>query len=173
MRITMKELLYGAMLTALALLIPLAFQGWLQVAIPPFSATLGSHLPSMLAMTISPWAAALVGLGSSLGFLLTLGPIIALRAFIHVLFGVVGAKLYQRGFSLWKVLLLVLPIHALGESVVVLLFGFDLKQAFVVIGIGTVLHHLADSALTLVLHRALIRAGVSLTVSSQRPLGQL
>ncbi|HBN96085.1 MAG TPA: ECF transporter S component, partial [Firmicutes bacterium] len=34
MRMTMKDLLYGALLTAIALLIPLAFQGWLQVAIP-------------------------------------------------------------------------------------------------------------------------------------------
>lgn len=61
MRLTTKELLYGALLTGLALLIPLAFQGWLQVTIPPFSATLASHLPTMLAMTISPWTAALVG----------------------------------------------------------------------------------------------------------------
>ncbi len=75
MRLTMKELVYGAVLTAVALAIPLAFQGWLQISLPPFSATLGSHIPSMLAMAISPpWVAALVGLGSSLGFLLTLGP---------------------------------------------------------------------------------------------------
>ena len=32
-----REMLYGALLTAMALLIPIAFQGWLQVHIPPFT----------------------------------------------------------------------------------------------------------------------------------------
>ena len=171
MRMTMKELLYGALLTALALLIPLAFQGWLQVAIPPFSATLGSHLPSMLAMTISPWVAILVGLGSSFGFLMTLGPVVAMRAFVHVIFGVVGAHFYRKGLKFWQVLLLTLPIHAVGESLAVMLFGFSLYQALVVIGIGTVLHHLADSAITLALHRSLNKAGVSVANSAKRFVG--
>ncbi|NLJ79972.1 MAG: ECF transporter S component [Firmicutes bacterium] len=165
MRLTIKELLYGALLTALALLIPLAFQGWLQVAIPPFSATLGSHVPSMLALTISPWVAVLVGLGSSFGFLITLGPIIALRAFIHVFFGAAGALLYRRGWRLWQALLLVLPIHALGEALVVLPFGFGWYQALVLIGLGTALHHLADGAITVVLYAALKKAGLSVTSS--------
>lgn len=163
MRLTMKELVYGAVLTAVALAIPLAFQGWLQISLPPFSATLGSHIPSMLAMAISPWVAALVGgLGSSLGFLLTLGPIIAARAFIHVFFGVAGALGYRKGLKLWQVLLLVLPIHALGEALITMPFGFDFYQSVVVIGLGTVFHHLMDSALTLALYRSLIKAGVPL-----------
>lgn len=162
MRLTMKELVYGAVLTAVALAIPLAFQGWLQISLPPFSATLGSHIPSMLAMAISPWVAALVGLGSSLGFLLTLGPIIAARAFIHVFFGVAGALGYRKGLKLWQVLLLVLPIHALGEALITMPFGFDFYQSVIVIGLGTVFHHLMDSALTLALYRSLIKAGVPL-----------
>ena len=171
MRMTMKELLYGALLTALALLIPLAFQGWLQVAIPPFSATLASHLPTMLAITISPWVAALVGLGSSFGFLMTLGPIVALRAFTHVIFGVVGAKLYQKGIPFWQILLITLPIHALSEAAVVMLFGFSLEQALIVIGIGTALHHVADSAITLAVFGALTKAGVPLGISAKRSMG--
>lgn len=170
MRMTMKELLYGALLTALALLIPLAFQGWLQVAIPPFSATLASHLPTMLAMTISPWVAVLVGLGSSFGFLITLGPIVALRAFIHVIFGAIGARLYQKDFKLWQVLLITLPIHALGEALAVMIFGFSLYQALVVIGIGTALHHTADSLITLSCYGALQKAGVRLQTSAKRPV---
>lgn len=171
MRMTMKELLYGALLTALALLIPLAFQGWLQVAIPPFSATLASHLPTMLAITISPWVAALVGLGSSFGFLMTLGPIVALRAFTHVIFGVVGAKLYQKEIPFWQILLITLPIHALSEAAVVMLFGFSLQQAIIVIGIGTALHHVADSAITLAVFGALTKAGVPLGISAKRSMG--
>ena len=169
MRMTMKELLYGALLTALALLIPLAFQGWLQVAIPPFSATLGSHVPTMLAMTISPWVAVLVGLGSSFGFLITLGPIVALRAFVHVIFGAVGAWLYHKNWKLWQVLAVTLPIHAVGEALVVMLFGFSLYQALVVIGIGTALHHIADSAITLALYGALDKAGVPLKQKHREP----
>jgi hypothetical protein len=37
-----------------------------------------------------------------------------------------------------------------------------LYQALVVIGIGTALHHVADSAITMALHRALGKAGVPL-----------
>ena len=37
---------------------------------------------------------------------------------------------------------------------IVLPFGFDLYTAFVVVGIGTVLHHLADSAIAVVLYKA-------------------
>lgn len=173
MRMTMKELLYGALLTALALLIPLAFQGWLQVAIPPFSATLASHLPSMLAMTISPWVAALVGIGSSLGFLTTLGPIVALRAAVHILFGVIGAKLHQKGLPFWQVLLITLPIHAAGEAAVVMLFGFTFQQALIVIGLGTALHHVADSAITLSLYGALQKAGVPIGLAAKRSMGHL
>lgn len=173
MRMTMKELLYGALLTALALLIPLAFQGWLQVAIPPFSATLASHLPTMLAITISPWVAALVGFGSSFGFLMTLGPIVAVRALTHVIFGVVGAKLYQKEIPYWQVLLITLPIHAISEAAVVMLFGFSLKQALLVIGIGTALHHVADSAITLAVYGALTKAGVPLGIATKRSMGQL
>lgn len=173
MRMSMKELLYGALLTALALLIPLAFQGWLQVAIPPFSATLASHLPTMLALTISPWVAGLVGFGSSLGFLLTLGPLVALRAAVHIIFGVAGAKLHQKGLPLWQVLLLTLPIHALGEALVVLPFGFTFQQALFVIGLGTALHHLADSAITLAVYKSLTKAGVALSLGGKRPVRPL
>ncbi len=167
MRITIKELLYGALLTALALLIPLAFQGWLQVSIPPFSATLGSHVPSMLALTVSPWVAVLVGIGSSFGFLVTLGPIVAARAAVHIVFGAVGAHLYRRGFKLWQVLLLILPIHAIGESLVVMPFGLGWYQSLVLVGIGTILHHFADSAITLALYGALKKAGVPFAASPQ------
>ncbi len=173
MRMTMRELLYGALLTALALLIPLAFQGWLQVAIPPFSATLASHLPTMLALTISPWTAALVGFGSSLGFLLTLGPIVALRASTHILFGVVGAALYQNNRQLWPALLITLPIHTLGEALVVLPFGFSFQQALLVIGLGTALHHLADSVITAAVYHSLTKAGVALSTARKHPVNHL
>lgn len=162
MKLGVKEMLYGALLTGFAILIPLVFRGWLQIYIPPFSATVGSHVPTMLAMFISPWVAVWVGLGSTLGFLVTLGPVIAARASIHILFGLAGALLFQRGFKPWQVLLLTAPIHAAGESLVVMPFGFALYQALVVVGIGTLLHHALDSGVSLVLYGALGKAGIPL-----------
>ena len=144
-----KEVVYGALLTALALLIPLAFGGFLSVMIPPFSATIASHLPVMVAMLISPQVAVMVGLGSSLGFLIKLGPIIAARAAVHAVFGAAGAFAVRRGLSFGNALILTLPIHALGEALIVLPFGFSLQKAGLVVGVGTALHHLIDAAISL------------------------
>lgn len=158
-KIKVQELLYGSLLAALAILIPTVFRGWLQVVIPPFSATLGSHVPSMLAMFISPWTAALVGIGSALGFLVTLGPIVAMRAAVHILFGVVGAHFARRGMPMWAVLAVTALPHAVGESLVVLPFGYDIYSALVIVGLGTLLHHGVDSLLTAALMGSLAKAG--------------
>jgi niacin transporter len=144
-----KEVVYGALLTALALLIPLAFGGFLSVMIPPFSATLASHLPVMVAMLISPQVAVMVGLGSSLGFLIKLGPIIAARAAVHAVFGAAGAYAVRKGLPFGNALMLTLPIHAIGEALIVLPFGFSLQKAGLVVGVGTALHHLIDAMIAL------------------------
>lgn len=169
MRMTMRDLVYGALLTALAILIPIAFTG-LRVILGPFTATLASHLPSMLAMIISPWTAALVGIGSAIGFLNSATPIVAMRALTHAIFGAIGAKLYQNGMKFWLVLLITLPIHAISESIVVMFFGFSLYQGLVIVGIGTALHHVMDSSITLALYGSLRKAGVPLGVRSKSPV---
>lgn len=163
-----REVVTGALLTAFALLIPLLFRGTLQFAIGPYSATLASHVPSMLAMFIGPLVAAMVGLGATAGFLLTLGPVVAARAFIHLIFGVLGAWLYRRGWRPIPVLLAALPVHAAGEALVVRLFGFDPWVAVVVTGGGTVVHHALDAAITLALLRVLARAGFVLARAEPR-----
>lgn len=140
----LKDLVIGALLTALSLVIPLCFGGYLKVYFPPFSATLASHVPTMIAFLIGPEVAILVGLGSALGFLIMLGPVVAARAFIHVIFGLAGALLIKKGLSFEKALIFTSPIHALGEALVVLPFGYNLQTAFIVVGIGTLLHHLMD-----------------------------
>lgn len=144
-----KELVLGALLTALALLIPLAFGGFLGITLPPFSATVASHVPVMLAMTVSPLVAFIVGAGSAFGFLIKMGPIVGARALMHVVFAVAGAIMIKNGFSLKKTLILTLPIHAFSEALIVIPFGFSLYNAGVVIGIGTALHHGIDAAITL------------------------
>jgi len=141
-------------------MIPLLFRGWLQIIIPPFSATLGSHVPVMLAMFVSPLVAALVGVGSTIGFLITLGPVVAARAAVHIIFPTIGAVLLRKGLKPWQVMLLVAPIHAVGEALVVVPFGFTPYSALVVVGVGTLLHHCADASIALMLHSTLTRAGV-------------
>ncbi len=155
-----KEMIYGAILTSLSLLIPLAFGGFLGITLPPFSATLASHVPVMIAMTISPATALAVASGSALGFLIKLGPVVAARASMHIVFGVTGALLYKKGMSLSKVLLITLPLHAISEALIVIPFGFDLYKAGVVIGVGTGLHHILDSIITLFLAAILVKASI-------------
>ncbi|HHT01224.1 MAG TPA: ECF transporter S component [Firmicutes bacterium] len=152
-----REVIYGALLTALALLIPLAFGGYLGVFIPPFSATLASHVPLFLSMLVSPLAAFMVGAGSALGFLIKLGPIVGARAATHIIVGLAGALLIRRGTSLPAVLAATAPLHGLSEALVVLPFGFPLSFALWVIGFGTLLHHTADSLITLAVARLLPR----------------
>jgi len=164
--VKIKDLIIGALLTALALLIPLAFGGFLGVTIPPFSATLASHVPVMLAMTVNPLVAFIVGAGSAFGFLIKLGPIIGARAFMHAIFAVFGAMLIKKGYSLRSVLIVTLPIHAFSEALIVIPFGFSLYKAGVVIGIGTALHHGVDALITLAVY-GLLTATPGFTLSKQ------
>lgn len=167
-----KEIVVGGLLTALALLIPIVFRGYLQVVIPPFSATLFSHVPEMLAMLVSPAVAVFVGLGSTFGFLVTLGPVVAGRAFVHVFWGVLGAVLVRRGWPLWSALAVALPVHALGEALVVLAFGFPATFALIQVGVGTALHHTVDAVATLALARVLGTALASTALPVQAAVRQ-
>lgn len=144
----------AALFAGLAMVVPLAFGGFLTIVIPPFTATVASHVPVMLAMAVSPFVAFMAGLGSAVGFFLRLGqPVVAARAAVHALVGVSGALLVRRGWSLALALLVVLPVHALGEALVVLPFGWSLAKAGLVVGVGTALHHLIDSVLTMAVAR--------------------
>lgn len=150
-----KELAIGGLLTALSLMIPLVFGQYLRIYVPPFSATLASHVPLFLSMLISPAVAIMVGLASALGFLIATTPVIAARAFMHVFVGLAGAIMVQRGIPYYKVLLALLPLHAALEALVVIPFGFDVFRWGVVVGVGTGLHHLVDTAISLALVQTL------------------
>jgi niacin transporter len=151
-----KNLVIGALLTALSIIIAVYLGAYLKILIPPFSATLASHVPTMVAFLISPQVAVMVGLGSALGFLIILGPVVAARAAIHAVFGFMGAYLVKKGVSFEKALFLTAPVHALGEALIVLPFGFDLYTAFVIVGIGTLLHHAMDSVLAIIFVRTFL-----------------
>jgi len=164
-KLNSAQLALSSVLSALAIAIPFVFRGTpLQIYIPAiqYSGTAASHVPSMLAIVIGPSAAAIVGLASTFGFLATLGPVVAARAFIHVLWGVAASIYVFRGGSYVKALILVaLPIHAVGEGLVVFLLGpvfgvvkVAAEVAGLWVSIGTVVHHLIDSAISLAVYRA-------------------
>ena len=145
-----KKLTIAALLTSLAIVIPFAV--FFKVMIPPFSATLGSHVPMFIAMLLGPEAAIMVGLGSALGFFLTLGPIIGARAAMHIIVGVIGAGLIKRGVPFGKVAAITAPIHGLLEMLVIIPFvDFDVYNLLVITGVGTMLHHAVDAAIAYVL----------------------
>ncbi|HZK57905.1 MAG TPA: ECF transporter S component [Clostridia bacterium] len=145
-----KKLAIAALLTSIAIIVP--FVVFFKVLVPPFSATLGSHVPMFISMLLGPEIAIMVGLGSALGFFLNLGPIIGARAAMHIIVGVIGAKLIERGMSFGKVATITAPIHGLLEVLVIIPFvDFDVHNLLVITGIGTVLHHAVDAFIAYVL----------------------
>lgn len=154
-----REITVGGLLTAIALLIPFAFRGTpLQLFIPAlnYSATFASHVPSMLSMLVSPAVAALVGLGSAVGFTITLNPVIGARAFTHAVWGLMGALMVRRGRPYWLALAAALPVHAAGEGLAVWWLGTGF-HAGLFVAAGTVLHHLVDSGISLAVYRLVLR----------------
>ncbi len=150
------ELALAGVFAALALAIPLAFRGTLQFYIPSigYSATLASHVPVMLSIVVGPYVAGLVGFASTLGFFVTLGPVVAARASTHILWGVSAAFAVKKGMSYPKALFLIaLPLHAIPEGLVVVPFGVPLYGALITI-VGTAIHHTADSIISIVILRA-------------------
>lgn len=150
------QLALGGVFTALALAIPLFFRGVLQFVVPSvgYSATLASHVPVMLSIVAGPYVAALVGVGSTIGFLVTLGPVVAARAATHILFGVAAAVAVKKGMSYPKALFIVaLPLHAVIEGLVVIPFGIPPIGSLINIVGGTV-HHIVDSLISIAVLKA-------------------
>lgn len=154
-----KKLTLSALLTSLAILIPFAV--FFKVIIPPFSATIGSHVPMFLSMLLGPEVAIMVGLGSTLGFFLNLGPVVGARAFMHVFVGVIGAKLIQKGMSFGKVSFFTAPIHGLLEALIVIPFiGFDIYNLLIITAVGTMLHHGADAFISYIMINVLQKSRI-------------
>jgi len=150
------DLAFCAVMAALALVIPLAFRGTpLQLYIPAlgYSATLGSHVPEMFSILAGPFAAFGVGVASALGFLVTLSPVVGLRAFTHGIWGGLASFAYRRGWSFLKVMIIIaLPIHALGEGAAVMVFGFPFQAQLITV-VGTAIHHIIDLAISIAILR--------------------
>ena len=145
-----KKLTITALLTALAIVIPFAV--FFKVIVPPFSATLGSHVPMFISMLLGPEAAIMVGIGSALGFTLNLGPLVGARAFMHVFVGLLGSVLIKKGMSFGKVVAITGPLHGLLEMLVIMPFvSFDLYNLLIITGVGSILHHFADGFISAII----------------------
>lgn len=154
-----KQMVYAGLLTALAIIIPVQF-GFLKIYIPPFSATLAAHVPMMLSMLISPFVAVVVGIGSTLGFLISgmPAPVVA-RAATHIVVGYIGAKIIMKNQSYVKAVAITAPIHGLLEALVVIPFiGLNVYQLIVVTAVGAILHHTADSIIAYGIVKAVAKA---------------
>lgn len=153
-----RKITYAGLLTAMAIIIPIQFS-FLKIQIGPFTATIAAHVPLFLSMLFGPWVAIAVGLGSTLGFLVTAPAVVAARASSHIVVGFVGSLLIKRGMSFRKVVLLTAPIHGVIEALAVIPFGFTMYKVLIVVGVGTIIHHFVDGTLSYVLVRALEKSG--------------
>ncbi|BCZ47524.1 membrane protein [Clostridium gelidum] len=159
MNIKIKQMVYAGLLTALAIIIPIQF-GFLKIIIPPFTATLAAHVPMMLSMLISPAVAIVVGIGSTIGFVLsgTPAPVVA-RAATHIVVGYIGAKIIMKNHSYTKAAIITAPIHGILEMLVVIPFiGFNVYQLLIVTAVGAILHHSADSVIAYAIVKAVAKA---------------
>lgn len=153
----LRKMVFAAVLTAIAIIIPVQF-GFLKVVIGPFTATIASHVPMFLAMLISPSVAVVVGVGSALGFFITSPPVIAARAATHIVVGYVGAKIIEKDKNFKKATLITAPIHGILEGLMVIPFGYSFYQVIIVVAIGTILHHFVDGSISYALATALAKA---------------
>lgn len=142
-----RKLVITALLTAIAIIIPYVVV--FKVVVPPFTATLGSHVPMFISMYLGPMAAVMTGLGSALGFFMAVDAIVGARALMHVFVALAGVALVRRGKSFTTVALLTAPIHGLLEVLVVLPFvPFNAYNLLIVTGVGTMLHHGVDGTIS-------------------------
>lgn len=153
-----RKMVMAALLTAIAIIIPIQF-GFLRIVLGPFTATLGAHIPMMIAMLVSPMVALVVGVGSAVGFMITTGaPVVALRALMHAPVGFIGAKIVAKDKSYIKALIITAPIHGILEAIAVMFFGFDISYILVTVAVGTIIHHGVDSLISYALSTAMAKA---------------
>lgn len=164
---SIRNLTISASLIGLGILIPMVMP---KIVIGPASFTLASHVPVFIAMFFSPLVAIAVVLGTTFGFFISTTPIIALRAFSHLIFALLGAYYLQKypelvlkngKFTLvngrFQVFNLVIGlIHAIAEMIVVSAFYFMgnmpdtfysqgyIYTVFILMGVGGLVHSLVD-----------------------------
>lgn len=164
----LHRLVLAALLCAISIVIPMFMPKFVY---GPMSVTPACHTPTFIAMFISPAVAAAVCVGTTIGFFVTLPPIIALRAASHIVFAVVGALLLKKfpgllknpiSYVIYGIVISIL--HAVAEVAVVTPFflggslfsaeqlsnGF-LMSVVLLVGCVTVLHSMFDYFISLLI----------------------
>ncbi len=160
-----------ALLVAVGIAIPMFFP---KIVIPPASFTLASHVPVFIAMFISPYVAIAVALGTTAGFFFSTPLIVALRAFSHIIWVVIGSFMLKRSpellqspkkAALFGVFMAL--IHAAGEVAVTTWFYFGGMAAenfyqngfvfsvLVMVGLGTVVHSMVDFGISVLVWKGI------------------
>ncbi|MDY0277513.1 MAG: hypothetical protein RBQ97_05475 [Acholeplasma sp.] len=156
MKKNLKRIIFTSILAALGITIPLFMP---KIVIGDASYTLASHVPLFIAAFIGLDVTILVGMATGAGFFLALTPIIAARAFSHLLWAI-PLTLFLRKFPKYQenikysVLLniFIAFFHALFEVIVVLPFygtkisdlNWILTTLLLPIGLGGFVHSLVD-----------------------------
>ena len=156
------KLSLSGLLIAVGIVIPMLSP--FKIIIEPASFTLASHVTIFIAIFISPGMAAVVAIGTAIGFFLGGFPIvIVFRAASHIVFALIGAFWMRRipdssrvGLKFRLFSLVVGLIHGLTELTVVTLFYFAgnmsalyyqrgfLLSVILLVGVGTVIHSMVD-----------------------------
>lgn len=159
-----KDLVSSALLIALSIAIP--YLSLPVIPTPEFSMTLGSHVPIMAAMFVSPVTAVFTVLGTTLAFFLKGTPfVVVMRAASHIFFALGGALILakrQDFLGIALAFIAVLALHVAAEVYVIYL----LMPAGVALWFGAgvfALHTLIDFALSLVIVFALKKGGLMKT----------
>ena len=174
-----RQIVIAALLIAVGVVIPMYSP--LKVVIEPASFTLASHVAIFIGMFVSPWVAIGVALGTTAGFFAGGFPLVVVaRALSHVIWAFGGALWLRRHpetlNSARKVVAfaaVIAVVHAMCEVAAVTPFffmgqmppGFYEGGGFTVfvlglVGGGTVIHSLVDTAIALFIWRPLARAGL-------------
>ena len=149
----LKELTLAAMLTGIAVVIPMLFPKF--VIFPPFTATLAAHVPIMIAMCISRKTVAIVGFGSTIGFYFAFPglPVVWARVSTHMIFAFVGNYMLRKRHNVYFVITITAILHAVFEMMLVLVPLFyptqiGLEVAMSLLAFGTLIHHIVDAIIT-------------------------
>ena len=157
----LQTMVIAALLCAVGIVIPIFCP---KIVIGPASFTLASHVPIFIAMFISPPVAAVVCLGTTLGFFFSGLPlVVTLRALTHVIFATLGAFILKKkpemlntaaGFTGFGLAMAVL--HSACEVLVVTFFFFGGQMAkeyysngyvlsvLLLVGFGGIVHSMID-----------------------------
>ena len=146
-----KKLSISAILTAFSIVIPMFFP---KVIIPPFTATLMSHVPIMLAVCISTDIAIFVTVGTSIGFVFAFSaiPFGYLRSFTHVFFVLLACFMLKKTKNVYLTIVITGIVHSVLETAVIMFLFLPADvtplYAMPILVLGAFIHHIIDAIFT-------------------------